>query len=110
MVARFTPPIVPPEAAVERLCSQGYAVVSARGLASLIGRAPEAFGPLTSSWDALPPDLYLKDGGRYRYRRHSCFVIEGQRIERAPHRAHWQPLDYNALHGGMHRWFDPIAP
>jgi hypothetical protein len=27
-----------------------------------------------------------------------------------PHRAHWQPLSYNALHGGMQRWFDPMAP
>ena len=27
----------------------------------------------------------------------------------APHRAHWQPLDYNALHGGIQRWFVPLA-
>jgi hypothetical protein len=25
----------------------------------------------------------------------------------APHRAHWQSVDYNALHGGIERWFDP---
>ena len=25
-----------------------------------------------------------------------------------PHRAHWQPRDYNALHGGLERWFEPI--
>ena len=25
-----------------------------------------------------------------------------------PHRAHWQPLDYNALHGGIERWFDAL--
>lgn len=25
-----------------------------------------------------------------------------------PHRAHWQPLEYNALHGGMQRWFEPM--
>ena len=25
------------------------------------------------------------------------------------HRAHWQPLDYNALHGGIERWFEPMA-
>ena len=28
----------------------------------------------------------------------------------SPHRAHWQPMDYNALHGGIERWFEPIAP
>jgi hypothetical protein len=26
-----------------------------------------------------------------------------------PHRAHWQSLDYNALHGGIERWFEPIT-
>ncbi len=26
------------------------------------------------------------------------------------HRAHWQPLEYNALHGGMRRWFEPMRP
>ncbi len=25
-----------------------------------------------------------------------------------PHRPHWQPLEYNALHGGIERWFDPL--
>ena len=25
-----------------------------------------------------------------------------------PHRAHWQPVEYNALHGGMQRWFAPV--
>ena len=28
---------------------------------------------------------------------------------RSPHRAHWQPTTYNALHGGLERWFEPIA-
>lgn len=27
-----------------------------------------------------------------------------------PHRPHWQPVDYNALHGGMHRNFEPMPP
>ena len=27
-----------------------------------------------------------------------------------PHRAHWQPLEYNALHGGLERWFEPVVP
>jgi hypothetical protein len=27
---------------------------------------------------------------------------------RVPHRAHWQPVTYNALHGGIERWFEPI--
>ena len=33
----------------------------------------------------------------------------GDQVQAMPHRAHWQPLSYNALHGGMQRWFDPVA-
>ena len=36
-------------------------------------------------------------------RRRGCLV-------RQPHRAHWQPLEYNALHGGMNRLFEAIEP
>jgi hypothetical protein len=50
----------------------------------------------------------LKDGGRYLKRRHSCFVVQGSVVTQVPHRAHWQPLEYNALHGGMQRWFEPM--
>lgn len=69
---------------------------------------PEQLREWPLSWGDLPPDRYLRDGGRYRRRRHACFVCEGDRVERSPHRAHWQSLDYNALHGGIERWFEPI--
>ena len=29
---------------------------------------------LHASWSDLPPDTHLRDGGHYRFRRHSCFV------------------------------------
>jgi hypothetical protein len=63
-----------------------------------------------ASWERLPRDAYLLDGGRYRFRRHSCFIHElaGDSLQLVPHRAHWQPRDYNALHGGLERWFEPI--
>jgi hypothetical protein len=65
---------------------------------------------LRASWERLPRDSYLLDGGRYRFRRHSCFVHElaSDSLQLVPHRAHWQPRDYNALHGGLERWFEPI--
>ena len=73
---------------------------------------PREWGLLTDSWDRLPPDAHLKDGGRYRRRRHACFIQEvpSDALTLVPHRAHWQPTDYNALHGGFERWFDPIEP
>jgi hypothetical protein len=35
-------------------------------------------------------------------------VFQNDTLRQVPHRAHWQPLDYNALHGGMERWFEPM--
>lgn len=63
---------------------------------------------LKASWNNLPQDNFLKDGGRYRRRRHSSFVVEKTTLTQVVHRAHYQPLAYNALHGGMHRLFEPI--
>ena len=63
---------------------------------------------LLPSWNDLPPDDYLKDGGRYRKRRHACFTATGDTLNAVPHRPHWQPVAYNALHGGMQRWFGPV--
>jgi hypothetical protein len=66
--------------------------------------------PLAQTWNDLPRDTYLRDGGHYRFRRHSCFVHGAGSLQLVPHRAHWQPTQYNALHGGMERWFEPISP
>ena len=65
---------------------------------------------LAEAWHNLPPDAHLKDGGSYRQRRHACFVqdIASDTLTQTPHRAHWQPTDYNALHGGFERWFEPV--
>lgn len=69
----------------------------------------DQLGRLAPSWKQLPRDAYLRDGGRYRARRHSCFIYEpAHPLQLVPHRAHWQPTEYNALHGGMERWFDPM--
>ena len=70
----------------------------------------EGWAQLSNSWNRLPPDAHLKDGGRYRQRRHACWVqdLAVDTLTPTPHRAHWQPTDYNALHGGFERWFDPV--
>ena len=70
----------------------------------------QAWAELTNTWNNLPPDAHLKDGGSYRQRRHACFVqdVATNTLIQTPHRAHWQPTDYNALHGGFERWFEPV--
>jgi hypothetical protein len=88
----------------------GFALVSASDVQRWLHTDAEQLAALHASWDDLPSDAYLMDGGRYRRRRHSCFVVDGGVVQQVPHRAHWQPLEYNALHGGMQRWFEPMDP
>jgi hypothetical protein len=64
-----------------------------------------------ASWDDLGLDTYMADGGRYRKRRHATFgAAAGEPIGRGPHQPHFQSRDYNALNGGIARWFDPVLP
>ena len=106
----FPPPVTPPSAVLSGLRERGYAVLSRAGLCELVGTPATALDALLPTWNDLPLDGYLRDGGRYRSRRHSCFIVDGASVTQVPHRAHWQPVEYNALHGGLERWFEPIAP
>jgi hypothetical protein len=106
----LSPAFTYPDQVDTQLRQQGWAVLSPRGVSEWSGCELAELDALRGAWDRLAPDNYLKDGGRYRKRRHSCFVVDGGELVQAPHRAHWQPLEYNALHGGMQRWFEPIEP
>lgn len=100
----ISPNFIATDALVSAISTKGFALFDVQQL----GISSEPLGLLSQSWNDLPPDNYLKDGGRYRRRRHSCFIAEGDNLTQTPHRMHWQPLEYNALHGGMERWFEPI--
>jgi hypothetical protein len=110
MSTLLTPPIIEPTHLDAALRARGHAVLSAAGLCSLLPASVGDLDALRPSWDDLPPDLHLRDGGRYRRRRHACFVVERGAVRPVAHRAHWQPLEYNALHGGFERWFEPMRP
>ena len=109
-------PLPPPLTALPdldvQLAGSGYAVLDAESLARLAGVATGAFVDWLPLWDDLPPDAFLKDGGRYRRRRHGCFIVTpgAGTLQPMPNRAHWQPVEYNALHGGIERWFAPLHP
>ena len=96
--------------AVQALRACGCSLLAPRQLQSACAVQIAQLDGLRGSWERLPRDAYLLDGGRYRFRRHSCFVHElgADSLQLVPHRAHWQPRDYNALHGGLERWFEPI--
>jgi hypothetical protein len=96
------------------IARDGYAFVHGDAIRETV----EAFGPLTDwpafaeSWNALELDTYMADGGRYRRRRHAVFSADASTatIVRQPHQPHYQSLEYNPIHGGIARWFEPIAP
>ncbi len=106
----------PPKSAAQGLAQDGLSLLQAPALLatlSLDQQLWQANWPrLAESWGRLPPDQHLKDGGRYRKRRHSCYVqtLANDSLAITPPRPHWQPTEYNALHGGFERWFDPIEP
>jgi hypothetical protein len=104
----FTPPYTHPQNLHASLKQQGFALLPGSDVAALSGCSLADLIALNASWNRLGADNYLKDGGKYRSRRHASCVVDGAGVKPSPHRAHWQPVEYNALHGGMERWFEPM--
>ncbi len=96
------------------LRQDGWALMPRDMLLSWLSAQATDADALHASWSDLPADTHLRDGGHYRFRRHSCFVLDSAStagratLTQTPHRAHWQPVTYNALHGGFERWFEPM--
>ena len=106
----IAPTFSTPDQLVHKLRTHGYATLGPSGVCELGHCELSALEAVKPSWNDLPVDLFLRDGGHYRRRRHSSFIINDATVTQTPHRPHWQPLEYNALHGGMQRLFEPIAP
>jgi hypothetical protein len=108
--APIPPPLTPAGDVDAALASTGFAVVGPQAVETLVGAPLSALSAWLPYWDRLPADAYLLDGGKYRQRRHGAFVVDGDEVTLAPARPHWQPVDYNALHGGIERHFAQIEP
>lgn len=92
------------------LRDRGYAFVQAPAMADALRPAGLSdWDGFARSWDDLGLDTYMADGGRYRKRRHAAFAVSGAGIARKPDQPHYQSRDYNALNGGIARWFDPVT-
>lgn len=109
-IASPVPAYTDPSRLADAVKNQGYGVLSPSGLAAFLGCPLSELDALRPGWDDLPLDNFLRDGGRYRRRRHSSFIVTDAGVEQVAHRAHYQPPEYNALHGGMLRLFEPVAP
>ncbi len=107
-ISGLAPPLTPLKQIDQAMRDDGFAVISAETVAQFSHVDLANLQSIAKFWGDLPRDPYLKDGGRYRFRRHASYEIKGDKLTLVPHRAHWQSLDYNALHGGIERWFEPI--
>jgi hypothetical protein len=88
----------------------GFAFVRAPVMQAALAEAGLAdWEGFAASWNDLGLDRYMADGGRYRRRRFATFAVTSGSIRRKPHQPHYQSRDYNPLHGGIDRWFDPVT-
>ena len=95
--------------AIER---QGFAFVHSDEMADLLSSAGNLsdWNEFAASWNDLALDTCMADGGRYRRRRHAAYGTEADGpVLRKPHQPHYQSRDYNALNGGVERWFEPVV-
>jgi hypothetical protein len=92
--------------------ARGFAFVHGEEMRASLEQAGALsdWAAFSASWGDLETDRYMADGGRYRRRRHAVYSVtaEGE-IQREAHQPHYQDREYNALNGGVARWFAPIA-
>ena len=81
-------------------------LLPAGALCSTQGAAWQTF---SDSWNDLPADQFMADGGTYRQRRYAALHAHGERVQYLPHQAHFQDIAHNRLNGGVERWFTPMA-
>jgi hypothetical protein len=103
----FSPPYTPYSRSVINLQEKGYALLRSEDFFSVSEHSLSDWQNLSLSWNDLDEDLYLKDGGKYRKRKHASVIVTDKSIETPEYRPHFQPISYNALHGGMNRIFSP---
>ncbi len=74
---------------------------------TLLANYPQDFTTFCDTWNDLPKDPYLLDGGSYRSRRYSVFNYRNNNLTVLPYEPHYQTLHYNNLHGGINRHLAP---
>jgi hypothetical protein len=100
------------DARADAVAQRGFAFVHGAAMRQSLEQAGSLsdWAAFAASWGDLELDRYMADGGRYRRRRHAVFSVTASgAIQREAHQPHYQDREYNALNGGVARWFAPIA-
>lgn len=93
----------------EKITHDGFCFIPAANARPLLAALTD-WPSFDASWNDMPLDTYMADGGRYRRRRHATLSVAASATtaKLAPHQPHYQSLDYNNLNGGIARHFEPI--
>ena len=96
----------------EELESQGYSVLQGLSVKNaswdtLLHSSQEDFQQFHQSWNDLPVDNFLSDGGHYRFRRYSVFNwSQAKALTLLPHEPHFQSTYRNNMNGGINRDYE----
>lgn len=97
------------------LLTQGYALLrhfddkASSDWNTLLKKNQQTLSTLLKSWNNLPVDNFLSDGGHYRFRRYSVFNWLNQSgLTLLPHEPHYQSTYRNNMNGGIYREFEPF--
>ena len=105
----FKPTYTPLTALSDTLLQRGFALLQNQDFYAFSNSSVAKWEELKTEWNSLESDQYLKDGGTYRKRKHASVVVCDQEVKQVSYRPHFQPISYNALHGGMQRWFSECS-
>jgi hypothetical protein len=95
----------PAHSLVAALLDHGFARLPGAILSDLMQCAPANVAALRESWNDLPMDGYMADGGDYRRRRYAAYAVRAGALTRDAHQPHYQDRMFNPLNGGTQRWF-----
>ena len=104
------------EQAYESLAQDGFATFPSAWYQERLSRrgSLDRLPALLSSFARLVPDQHMGDGGTYRNRAYSRFLlqVQGEALELVPLEGHsiFQTLEDNSLNGGVLRTYAPLAP
>ncbi|MEZ8099268.1 2OG-Fe dioxygenase family protein [Vibrio bivalvicida] len=93
------------------LRQNSYVFVSGKKMTNMLTTNVDEVIRFKNCWNNLERDLYMADGGAYRYRRYGQFLKAkgGRQIAMLPHEPYVQPSHINSLNGDIERHFEPLT-
>lgn len=92
------------------IAEQGYGIILAEDI-PLSQDMQQAWQAICAEYPTLPPDEFLPEGGKYRFRRYDSFYFfpETGDLALLPHEDYFQSDDINEVTGGIVRKFAPLT-